>query len=160
MKISAAVNVISVLLASATSGFAFSQSVDSAPKSVSKASGLVANGGSTAELTTVAKSGDRVTVKVRFVESDPDVNGIYMLYGNLDQKAYENDFYLLAGNKKYLLFKDSAGKPLAPEMVHLAARGKVRGVWYGTFPAPPENEDIMLFLPNVEPIGPFSLSDN
>jgi hypothetical protein len=159
MKLRATVTSLPLLIAVMLPLPSFSQTAAPAAKQSSLASSLVANGGTSAELTSVVKTGNRVTVKVRFVEADPEVKGLYMLYPDLNKAAYENDFYLLAGDKKYLLLKDSAGKPLAPGKLQLTSNGKVRGVWYGTFPAPPAGESLMLFIPNIEPLGPFSVAD-
>ncbi len=157
MKFRTTVTSLSLLIAATLPISSFSQTAPDAKQS-SLASGLVADGGISAELTSVVKTGNRVTIKVRFMETDPEINKISVLYSRLDKAAYENDFYLLAGDKKYLLLKDSAGKPLAPEKLMLAGKGKLRGIWYGTFPAPPAGESLMLFLPNIEPLGPFSVT--
>ena len=158
MKFRATVTTVSLIMAAMAPLASFSQNATQVAGQTSLASSMVANGGTTAELTSVVKSGNRVTIKVRFVEADPEVAGLYMLYPSLDDKTYENDFYLLAGDKKYLLLKDSEGKPLAPGKVQLRSSGKIRGVWYGTFPAPPDGESVMLFIPNIEPLGPFPIS--
>ncbi|AHG63952.1 hypothetical protein [Advenella mimigardefordensis] len=158
MKFRTVVTSLSLLIAATLPLSSFSQTAAPQAKQNSLASGLVSDGGISAELTSVVKTGNRVTVKVRFMETDPDAKKISVLYSRLDKAAYENDFYLLAGDKKYLLLKDSAGKPLAPEKLVLSNKGKLRGIWYGTFPAPPEGESLMLFLPNIEPLGPFSMT--
>jgi len=159
MKLRTTITTLSVLMAAAFPLSSFSQTAAPDAKQSALASGLVSDGGVSAELTSVVKTGNRVTVKVRFMETDPEANKISVVYSRLDKSAYENDFYLLAGDKKYLLLKDSAGKPLAPEKLVLAGKGKLRGIWYGTFPAPPAGESLMLFLPNIEPLGPFSIAD-
>ncbi|HBP30370.1 MAG: hypothetical protein ACTIKR_08550 [Advenella sp.] len=159
MKLRTTVTSLSLLIAAMLPLSSFSQTAAADAQQSSLASGLVADGGASAELTSVVKTGNRVTVKVRFIETDPEINKISVLYSRLDKSAYENDFYLLAGDKKYLLLKDSAGKPLAPEKLVLAGKGKLRGIWYGTFPAPPAGESLMLFLPNIEPLGPFTTTD-
>ena len=159
MKLRTAVTSLSLFIAAALPLTSFSQAAAPDAKQGSLASGLVSSGGVSGELTSVVKTGNRVTVKVRFMETDPDATNTNVLYGRLDKAIYENEIYLLAGDKKYLLLKDSTSKPLAPERLVLASRGKMRGIWYGTFPAPPEGESLMLFLPNMEPLGPFSITD-
>ena len=73
---------------------------------------------------------------------------------------YYEQIYLIAGDKKYMLVRDSDGQPTAPVNVTLRGTGEVIGQWSGVFPAPPANTPVMLYLPQFSPIGPFSVPSN
>lgn len=119
------------------------------------ASGYHSSGQATAEVSGVVADGDKVTVKVRFINAKEGGSVSTTLYRELSDKDYENEYYLLAGDKKYLLLKDSEGKPLAPASVSLFGTGQVVGVWHGVFPAPPKGQKVTLYIKGVEPLGPF-----
>lgn len=118
----------------------------------------VARGGYQANLIQAARMGDRLIVKIRFLAME-GVDSSKIIYGpSLNAAMYKEEFYLLAGDKKYLLLKDSAGIPLAPPSLDLTPNGPVAGSWFGNFPAPPADvTSAMLFLPYIEPLGPFEL---
>lgn len=121
------------------------------------ATGYHSSGQATAEVSGVVADGDKLTVKVRFINAKEGGSVSTSLYLSLPDEDYENDYYLLAGDKKYLLLKDSEGKPLAPASVSLFGTGHVVGVWHGVFPAPPKGQKVTLYIKGVEPLGPFAV---
>ncbi len=121
------------------------------------ASGYHSSCQATAEVSGVVADGDKLTVKVHFINAKEGGSVSTTLYTALSDKDYENDYYLLAGDKKYLLLKDSEGKPLAPASVSLFGNGHVVGVWHGVFPAPPKGQKVTLYIKGVEPLGPFAV---
>lgn len=110
-----------------------------------------------AEISGAIRDGERLTVKVRFKPASEGKNVSTVLYSTLSDENYQNDYYLVAGDKKYLLLKDSEGKPLTPSSVTLGGKGPVVGVWHGVFPAPPADQKVTLFMKGVEPLGPFAV---
>jgi hypothetical protein len=121
------------------------------------ATGYHSSGQVTAEVSGAIRDGDKLTVKVRFKNATEGDNVSSTLYSSMSDKEYENDYYLLAGDKKYLLLKDSEGKPLTPTSVSLFGKGPVVGVWHGVFPAPPKDQKVTLYIKGVEPLGPFAV---
>jgi len=121
------------------------------------ATGYHSSGQATAEVSGVVADGDKLTVKVRFINAKEGGSVSTPLYLSLSDEDYENDYYLLAGDKKYLLLKDSEGKPLAPASVSLFGTGHVVGIWHGVFPAPPKGQKVTLYIKGVEPLGPFAV---
>jgi hypothetical protein len=121
------------------------------------ANGYHRSGQVIAEVSGAVRDGKQLTVKVRFKPAAEGQNVSATLYGQLTEQNYQNDYYLVAGDKKYLLLKDSEGKPLAPSSVALTGKGPVVGVWHGVFPAPPADQKVTLFIQGVEPLGPFAV---
>lgn len=109
------------------------------------------------EVSGAIRDGDRLTVKVRFKPAAEGKTVSTILYGSLSEEDYQNNYYLVAGDKKYLLLKDSENKPLSPSSVSLQGKGPVVGVWHGVFPAPPAEQKVTLFMKGVEPLGPFAV---
>ncbi|MBC2884522.1 hypothetical protein H7Q97_03785 [Ochrobactrum sp. CM-21-5] len=132
-----------------------SQAQDAASQPM--ATGYHNSGQAMAEVSGVIRDGDKLTVKVRFKTVNEGENVSKSLYTSISDEDYENDYYLLAGDKKYLLLKDSQGKPLAPASVTLFGKGPVVGVWHGVFPAPPADQKVTLYIQGVEPLGPFAV---
>lgn len=121
------------------------------------ATGYHSSGQVVAEVSGAIRDGERLTVKVRFRPAAEGQNVSTALYSKLSDENYQNDYYLVAGDKKYLLLKDSEGKPLTPSSVTLHGKGPVVGVWHGVFPAPPADQKVTLFIRGVEPLGPFAV---
>lgn len=121
------------------------------------ASGLDSTGAAIAEVSGVIRDGDRLTVKVRFKPSADGQTVSNNLYSGISDRDYERNFYLVSGDKKYLLLKDSEGVPLAPNFVNLKGKGPLVGTWNGVFPAPPAGQKATLFIVGVEPLGPFAV---
>jgi len=121
------------------------------------ATGCASSGSAIAEVSDAIRDGDRLTVKVRFKSADDENYGAEQLYAVITDQTYEQGIYLVAGDKKDLLIKDSEGVPLAPASLNLRDGGPFRGMWSGVFPAPPAGQKVTLFLPDVEPLGPFAL---
>lgn len=122
--------------------------------------GLINSGAAEAQVVEAVRDGDILTIKLRF---KPLVsNKIEVLYSSISKKDYENDFYVLAGNKKHLLLTDSNNQPLAsPKLVITAAANTPNaGTWYGRFPAPPKNiTQVSLTIPGVETIDGIKIAD-
>ncbi|MBO9330682.1 hypothetical protein GHR37_16165 [Achromobacter xylosoxidans] len=106
------------------------------------------------------RSGDILSIKMRF---KPIVPGkTEMIYSTISQNDYENSFYVVAGNKKYLLLKDSNDKPLTnPKlMLRTAKDTPIAGSWHGKFPAPPrEITEVSLTIPGVETFDAVKITD-
>lgn len=114
------------------------------------------NGWAQATLADARRDGDKLHLTVRFVAS-PDVKGTHVLYSVISANSWESDFYLLAGDKKYLLIKDASDIPVASSSLALRAGTPQAGSWSGTFPAPPAGESATLYLKDIEPMGPFTV---
>lgn len=108
--------------------------------------------------------GDKLLLDVTFsptsdgLQVDPDAKvSRTNVYSGITSGIYES-IYLLAGDKKYMLVVDSDNKPLAgPGSLVVEGSGPIIGQWNGTFPAPPANTPVILYLPGFSPIGPFSV---
>lgn len=155
--------LLAISILACHAGLAISQ--ESAPEQQAEASagqrkvlavGMHNSGKALAEVSAAIRDGTQVTIKVRFRPVGNGLDEPIVLYDNLTERAYQTDFYLLAGNRKYLLLKDTEDRPLAPSTATInAGDAMYAGSWYGVFPAPPVDENVMLFLQDVEPLGPF-----
>lgn len=131
------------------------------PTTAPLATGMVSAGTAEAQVVEAVRHGDILTVKVRFKGLADNLTG-QSLYTGIDKDALAKSFYLLVGNKKYLLLTDSNGVPLAPNSVMFSSRAGVPyvGSWYGSFPAPPKDvKEVYLTIENVEPLGPIAITD-
>ncbi|PZO67770.1 MAG: hypothetical protein DI498_01945 [Paracoccus denitrificans] len=122
------------------------------------ATSLTNTGMAEASLVSAVRDGDKLTVRVRFKATEGQT-GTEVLYSSMSENSWQTDYYLVAGDKKYLILKDSAGKPLAPSSLSLNASNPMAGSWNATFPAPPAGETAMLHIGNVEPLGPFTVPE-
>ena len=110
-----------------------------------------------ARLVKAIRDGDRLTVTVRFKPvkdlSKDESRDYETFYSSaMSENEWKQNFYLISGNKKYLILKDSDEKWLAPR--ELGLRGGT-GSWSAIFPAPPAGQKATLHMSHVEPIGPF-----
>ena len=121
------------------------------------ASGRHAQGQILGEIDGLVVDGDRLTVKMtlRPAQAGEKVSNTNIYPGMND--AYYEQVYLISGDKKYMLLRDSQGKALTPPNLTVSGSGDVVGIWYGMFPNPPAGEDITLFMPALEPMGPFTV---
>jgi hypothetical protein len=124
------------------------------------ATGLTDGGSAEAQVVEAVRHGDILTIKLRF---KPLVaNKLERLYDSISKDAYENSFYVLAGNKKHLLLKDSNDQPLTnPNLVIKTGDGSpIAGSWHGRFPAPPKDiTEISLTIPGVETLDAIKIAD-
>lgn len=119
------------------------------------ATGRYQNGEIIAEVDGLAVDGERLTVKMALRPTEPGQRvGSTVLYSSLGGKTYE-EVYLISGDKKYMLVRDLNDEPLAPPSLTASGKGAMVGTWYGVFPKPPAGQDITLYMPGMEPIGPF-----
>ncbi|MDR3096075.1 MAG: hypothetical protein LBV73_03260 [Paraburkholderia sp.] len=153
--------VLGALLA--TPGFvgsASAQAQTAAAAAAPLAVGLTASGAAEAQVVEAVRDGDILTIKLRF---KPLVaNQTESLYGSIGKSDYENNFYVLAGNKKHLLLMDSNNQPLAsPRLILSTSKDSTNaGTWYGRFPAPPKNiTKVSLTIPNVETLDGIKITD-
>ena len=119
--------------------------------------GRHASGKFSGEIDSAQQDGTSLTVSVLFRNGAPG-EGISFTRMYREGEAYEA-IYLVAGDKKYMLLKDSNDVPLTPADLIVEGKGDIVGTWYGVFPAPPEGVAITLYMPDLQPIGPFKLSD-
>lgn len=124
------------------------------------ATGRYENGEIIAEVDGLVIDGERLTVKMALRPArEGNRVGSNILYSNLGDKIYE-EIYLISGDKKYMLVRDSNNEPLAPPSLTASGKGAMVGTWYGVFPKPPAGQDITLYMPGMEPIGPFRMTAN
>lgn len=122
------------------------------------ATGRYENGEIIAEVDGLVVDGERLTVKMALRPTEPGERvGSTVLYSSLGGATYE-EVYLISGDKKYMLVRDSNGEPLAPPSLSASGKGAMVGTWYGVFPKPPAGQDITLYMPGMEPIGPFRMT--
>ncbi|SMG54990.1 hypothetical protein [Paraburkholderia susongensis] len=121
--------------------------------------GITAGGAAEAQVVEAVRNNDILTIKLRF---KPLASKTESLYGAISKSDYENSFYVLAGNKKYLLLTDSNNQPLTNPRVIISASkdSPIAGTWYGRFPAPPKNiTTVSLTIPNVETLDAIKITD-
>ena len=159
-RTTAAVCVLATLLA--ITGFAhtvFAQTqteVTSAPL----ATGMTDGGAAEAQVVEAVRTGNILTIKLRF---KPLVaSKLERIYDSISKDAYQNSFYVLASNKKYLLLTDSNDVPLTnPYLVIKANKDfPIAGSWHGRFPAPPKDvTEVSLTIPGVETLDAIKITD-
>lgn len=137
------------------SGKVFAQEAASSPNEP-LATAMMNNGWASVGLVDVARDGEKLTVKVRF-EAAEGVSGRETVYSGLPEEMWKTDFYIVSGDKKYLIMKDGAEKPLAPSSLVLKADAPQAGAWNATFPAPPAGAQATLHMLDIEPLGPFTV---
>lgn len=124
------------------------------------ATGMVDSGTAEGQVIEAVRNGDILSIKMRF---KPIVAGkTEMVYSAITQNDYENSFYVIAGNKKYLLLKDSNDKPLTnPKLlIRTSKDSPIAGTWQGKFPAPPkEITEVSLTIPGVETLDAIKIAD-
>lgn len=124
------------------------------------ATGITNTGSAEAQVTEAVRNGDILTIKVRFAPIVPDK--LESIYTRITEEDYENSFYVLAGDKKYLLLRDSEDTPLASPRLSIqnSKDSPVSGTWYGRFPAPPKDiTEVSLTIRGVETIDAIPLAD-
>ncbi|UIP22628.1 hypothetical protein [Achromobacter deleyi] len=138
--------------------FAQAQADASAPAPL--ATGLTESGSAEGQVIEAVRSGDILSIKVRFKPLVPSKTE--MLYSGISKDDYENSFYVIAGNKKHLLLKDSNDKPLTnPKvLIRTSKDAPIAGAWQGKFPAPPkEVSEVSLTIPGVETFDAIKITD-
>ena len=120
------------------------------------ATAMLNDGWGEARVAGVERDGDKLTVRVRFYKAD-GADGSKIIYSTLSTAIWEQELYLVVGDKKYLLLRDSDGSSLATRSLSLDADDLQAGAWYGVFPAPPAGEQAVLHMPQMEPLGPFPI---
>ena len=107
-----------------------------------------------ARLVKATRDGDTLTVTVRFKKLGEETGSATFYNG---AGIYLENCYLVSGNKKYFILKDSEGKWLAPNELTLPYRSGGTASWSTTFPAPPAGQQATLHMDKVEPLGPFTV---
>jgi hypothetical protein len=158
---SAAVCSLSAFLVIA--GFADTASAQTQTENASivpLAVGLTNGGAAEAQVIEAVRHGEILTIKLRF---KPLIAGkLERIYDSISETDYENSFYVLAGNKKHLLLKDSSDQPLTnPNLVIKTAKDSpTAGSWHGRFPAPPKDvTEVSLTIPGVETLDAIKITD-
>lgn len=124
------------------------------------ATGITNSGAAEAQVIEATRKGDILTIKIRFAPLVPDK--MESIYAQITEKDYENSFYVLAGDKKYLLLRDSQDTPLASPQLSIrnTKDSPVSGTWYGRFPAPPKDiTEVSLTIHGVETIDAIPIAD-
>ncbi|WP_244495529.1 MULTISPECIES: hypothetical protein [unclassified Ensifer] len=124
------------------------------------ATGITDSGAAEAQVTDAIRDGDILTIKIRFAPIVPDK--MESIYAQISDQDYENNFYVLAGDKKYLLLRDSQDTPLASPQLSIrnTKDSPVSGTWYGRFPAPPKDiTEVSLTIRGVETIDAIPIAD-
>lgn len=155
-KLSRLTFITVLALNTALCGSAFAQEAAGTPADTAMPAAMLNNGWGEATLADAVRDGDKLRLTVRFKAAEGAANG-ETVYSGLTEQSWENDFYLTAGEKKYLILKDANGTPLAPNALRLDPKALQAGAWTATFPAPPAGEQATLFMLGVEPLGPFSV---
>ncbi|AUH33634.1 hypothetical protein [Paracoccus tegillarcae] len=110
-----------------------------------------------ADVDGLSVDGERLTVKMTLRPTNAGQKvGSATIYAGMSNSNYEQ-IYLVSGDKKYMLVRDSQDTPLAPPRLTASGSGETLGIWYGVFPNPPAGQDITLYMPALEPIGPFTV---
>ena len=124
------------------------------------ATGLTDGGAAEAQVVEAVRSDNILTIKLRF---KPLVaSKLERIYDSISKDAYQNSFYVLASNKKYLLLTDSNDVPLTnPYLVIKANKDSpIAGSWHGRFPAPPKDvTEVSLTIPGVETLDAIKITD-
>lgn len=139
---------------------AFAQAQADASGATPLATGLTDSGSAEGQVVEAVRSGDILSIKVRFKPLVPGKTE--MLYPSITKDDYETNFYVIAGNKKHLLLKDSNDKPLTnPKvLIRTAKDAPIAGAWQGKFPAPPkEVTEVSLTIPGVETFDAIKITD-
>ena len=121
---------------------------------------MTESGSAEGQVIEAVRSGDILSIKVRFKPLVP--NKTEMLYPSISNADYENSFYVIAGNKKHLLLKDSNDKPLTnPKvLIRTSKDAPIAGAWQGKFPAPPKDvSEVSLTIPGVETFDAIKITD-
>lgn len=124
------------------------------------ATGLTNSGSAEGQVIDAVRSGEILSIKIRF---KPVVMGkTETIYSQISKSDYENSFYVIAGNKKHLLLKDSNDVPLTnPKvLIRTSSDAPIAGSWQGKFPAPPkEIKEVSLTIPGVETFDVIQITD-
>lgn len=138
----------------------FAQTQTEAASTALLATGLTDGGAAEAQVVEAVRNGDILTIKLRF--KPLGASKVERIYDSISENAYENSFYVLAGNKKYLLLTDSNDKPLTnPNLTIKASKDSpIAGSWHGRFPAPPRDvTEVSLTIPGVETLDAIKITD-
>lgn len=122
--------------------------------------GLTNGGAAEAQVVEAVRRDDILTIKLRFKPLAP--GKLERIYDSISESDYQNSFYVLAGNKKHLLLKDSNDQPLTnPNLVIKTQKDSpTAGSWHGRFPAPPkEITEVSLTIPGVETLDAIKITD-
>ncbi|MEQ9619178.1 MAG: hypothetical protein RIG61_08400 [Deltaproteobacteria bacterium] len=105
-------------------------------------------------------SGDTVTVKFKYTNNGSEEIDISRAGQYSHDDVIEHVYYVDASNnKKYLIVKDSEGKPLGTKLKYFVlAPGESKSAW-AKFPAPPEGVDkITVYLPGAPPFEDVAIA--
>jgi hypothetical protein len=124
------------------------------------ATGMTDGGAAEAQVVEAVRTGNILTIKLRF---KPLVaSKLERIYDSISKDSYQNSFYVIASNKKYLLLTDSNDVPLTnPYLVIKANKDSpIAGSWHGRFPAPPKDvTEVSLTIPGVETLDAIKITD-
>ena len=128
------------------------QTAASAGTEVVLATALTAKGNAEARLVKATRDGDKLSVTVRFKRLDDSS------YSDTIYSGDQNKIYLVSGDKKYLILKDSQGKWLVQDVLSLPSGSGAMISWSTIFAAPPAGQQATLHMDGIlEPLGPFTV---
>jgi hypothetical protein len=120
-----------------------------------------ASGEAYVEVTRAARRDQIMTVVLTFRTDLPGYRG-ETIYADIPGNEVVRRVYLLAGDRDFPVLNEG-GELFMPEALHLEANesgeaGAVVGQWEAVFIAPDHDlREVTLYLPNVDPIGPFPI---
>ncbi len=161
--IAAAATVCAFTSILAIAGFSHAASAQAQTESASTvplAAGLTNGGIAEAQVIEAVRHDDILTIKLRFKPLVADK--LERVYDSISENDYENSFYVLAGNKKHLLLRDSNDQPLTNPYLTIktAKDSPTAGSWHGRFPAPPKDvQEVSLTIPGVETLDAIKITD-
>lgn len=102
-------------------------------------------------------------IEVRFVTDYPGYSG-ELIYENIPLERIDGLIYTEFGDQSFSLLRENGGV-VAPDSLHLSFNYEPEknprvGTWKADFVAPMHDvNEVMLFMPNVAPIGPIAIRD-
>lgn len=102
-------------------------------------------------------------IEVRFVTDYPGYSG-ELIYEDIPLERIDGLIYTEFGDQSFSLLRENGGV-VAPDSLHLSFnyepdKNPRVGTWKADFVAPMHDvNEVMLFMPNVGPIGPITIRD-
>lgn len=143
-----------LILAAVTSLPALALNAEQAP---------TASGHAYAEPYKAIRKDDVLHIEVRFVTDYPGYSG-ELIYEDIPLERIDGQIYAEFGDQSFSLLRKEGGV-VVPDSLHLGfnyepSKKPRVGSWKADFVAPMHDvNEVMLFMPNVAPIGPIAIQD-